>query len=149
MWNQKILSQRPKKLVNKGYKAFKFDPFGNNYDKLSTEGLKHSVSIVSKMREELGDDIDLLIECHGRFSTKYAIMAGEALDPYNPLFIEEPVHPELEFGLYDFKKYVNTPVALGERLLNKEDFARFISSGMVDIIQPDITNSKGILEGKK
>jgi len=140
---------KAKALVNKGYKAFKFDPFGNNYDKISNEGLKNAVNIVSSMRESLGEDVDLLIECHGRFSTKYAIKVGEALDEFNPLFIEEPVHPEMELGLYEFKKYVNTPVALGERLLNKEDFARFISSGIVDIIQPDLTNSKGILEAKK
>ncbi len=141
--------KKAKALVNKGYKAFKFDPFGNNYDKLSKKGLDQAVAIVSKMRESLGDYVDLLIEYHGRFATKYAIMAGQALDPFNPLFMEEPVHPELETGVYEFKKYVNTPVALGERLLNKEDFARVISSGLVDIIQPDITNSKGILEAKK
>ena len=141
--------KKAKALVNKGYKAFKFDPFGNNYDKLSKKGLDQAVAIVSNMRESLGDDVDLLIEYHGRFAPKYAIMAGQALDPFNPLFMEEPVHPELENGVYEFKKYVNTPVELGERLLNKEDFARFISSGLVDIIQPDITNSKGILEAKK
>ncbi len=141
--------KKAKALVNKGYKAFKFDPFGNNYDKLSKKGLDQAVAIVSNMRESLGDDVDLLIEYHGRFAPKYAIMAGQALDPFNPLVMDEPVHPELENGVYEFKKYVNTPVALGERLLNKEDFARFISSGLVDIIQPDITNSKGILEAKK
>ncbi len=140
---------KAKALVNKGYKAFKFDPFGNNYDKISNEGLRNAVDIVSSMRGSLGEDVDLLIECHGRFSTKYAIKIGEALDEFNPLFIEEPVHPEMETGLYEFKKYVNTPIALGERLLNKEDFARFISSGIVDIIQPDLTNSKGISEAKK
>jgi len=140
---------KAKVLVNKGYKAFKFDPFGNNYDKISNEGLRNAVDIVSSMRSSLGEDVDLLIECHGRFSTKYAIKIGEALDEFNPLFIEEPVHPEMETGLYEFKKYVNTPIALGERLLNKEDFARFISSGIVDIIQPDLTNSKGISEAKK
>ncbi len=141
--------EKAKKLVKNGYTAFKFDPFGNNYDKISHEGLSKAVNIVSAMRSELGNNIDLLIECHGRFSTRYAIKVGEALDEFDPLFIEEPVHPELESGLYEFKKYVNTPVALGERLLNKEDFARYISNGLVDIIQPDITNSKGILEAKK
>ncbi|MEM0140114.1 MAG: mandelate racemase/muconate lactonizing enzyme family protein [Ferroplasma sp.] len=141
--------KKAKKLVSIGYTAFKFDPFGDNYDKISEEGLSRAVDTVSAMRSELGNKIDLLIECHGRFSTRYAIKAGQALDEFDPLFIEEPVHPELETGLYEFKKYVNTPVALGERLLNKEDFARYISSGLVDIIQPDITNSKGILEAKK
>ena len=97
----------------------------------------------------MGDNVDLLIECHVRFAPKYAVMVGKAMEGYNPLFIEEPVHPELEHFLPEFRKRVNIPVALGERLLNKEDFARYISGGMVDVIQPDITNSKGILEAKK
>jgi L-alanine-DL-glutamate epimerase-like enolase superfamily enzyme len=140
---------KAKSLVSIGYSAFKFDPFGNNYDKISEEGIKKSAEIVAQMRSSLGDKIDLLIECHGRFSPKYAISAGKALEEYNPLFIEEPVHPELENSLREFRSKVNIPVALGERLLNKEDFARYVSGGMVDVIQPDLTNSKGILEAKK
>lgn len=140
---------KAKKLVSKGYTAFKFDPFGENYDKITVESVKKSAAIVGGMRDALGDNIDLLIECHGRFAPKYAVMVGKALEEYNPLFIEEPVHPELEHFLPEFRERVNIPVALGERLLNKEDFARYISGGMVDVIQPDITNSKGILEAKK
>ncbi len=140
---------KAKSLVSIGYSAFKFDPFGNNYDKINEEGIKKSAEIVAQMRSSLGDKIDLLIECHGRFSPKYAISAGKALEEYNPLFIEEPVHPELENSLREFRSKVNIPVALGERLLNKEDFARYVSGGMVDVIQPDLTNSKGILEAKK
>ncbi|WMT51554.1 MAG: mandelate racemase/muconate lactonizing enzyme family protein [Ferroplasma sp.] len=140
---------KAKKLVSKGYTAFKFDPFGNSYDKITVDSVKKSAAIVGGMRNALGDNVDLLIECHGRFAPKYAVMAGTALEEYNPLFIEEPVHPELEHFLPEFRARVNIPVALGERLLNKEDFARYISGGMVDVIQPDITNSKGILEAKK
>ena len=140
---------KAKSLVSIGYSAFKFDPFGNNYDKINEEGIKKSAEIVAQMRSSLGDKIDLLIECHGRFSPKYAISAGKALEEYNPLFIEEPVHPELENSLREFRSKVNIPVALGERLLNKEDFSRYVSGGMVDVIQPDLTNSKGILEAKK
>ncbi|MFG1449548.1 MAG: mandelate racemase/muconate lactonizing enzyme family protein [Thermoplasmataceae archaeon] len=140
---------KAKKVVSQGFTAMKFDPFGDNYDQLSRKGLKNAVDIVSTLRNELGDEVDLLIECHGRFSLKAAIDAGTSLDPYEPLFMEEPLHPELEIGLLELKKYVRTPIALGERLLNKADFARFISQGMVDIIQPDLTNSLGILENKK
>jgi L-alanine-DL-glutamate epimerase-like enolase superfamily enzyme len=140
---------KAKALVSKGYSAFKFDPFGGSYDKITTESVKKSAEIVAQMRASLGDNVDLLIECHGRFSPKYAITVGKALEEYNPLFIEEPIHPELEHSFREFRERVNIPLALGERLLNKEDFARYISGGMVDIIQPDLTNSKGILEAKK
>jgi gluconate/galactonate dehydratase len=140
---------KAKALNSKGYNAFKFDPFGNAYDKISDEEISKSAEIVSQMRSGLGKKVDLLIECHGRFASKYAIKVGKALEEYDPLFIEEPVHPELETSLHEFRDKVNIPVALGERLLNKEDFARYVSGGMVDIIQPDLTNSKGILEAKK
>ncbi|ARD85655.1 mandelate racemase subfamily protein [Ferroplasma acidiphilum] len=140
---------KAKSLVSRGYSAFKFDPFGSNYDKITVDGVKKAQEIVAQMRSSLGEGVDLLIECHGRFSPKYAIMAGKALEEYNPLFIEEPIHPELERFLPEFRARVDIPVALGERLLNKEDFARYISDGMVDVIQPDLTNSKGILEAKK
>ena len=140
---------KAKEVVAKGFTAMKFDPFGNNYDTLSREGLNSAVEIVGALRGEFGDKVDLLIECHGRFATKAAIDAGTALDQFEPLFMEEPVHPELEVGLAEMRRYVRTPIALGERLLNKTDFARFISQGLVDIIQPDITNSLGILEAKK
>ena len=140
---------KAKAVVSKGFDAMKFDPFGNNYDTISREGLNNAVNIVGALREEFEDKVDLLIECHGRFSTRAAIAAGTALDEFNPLFLEEPVHPELEVGLAEVKRYVRTPIALGERLLNKSDFARYISQGLVDIIQPDLTNSLGILEAKK
>ena len=140
---------KAKKVVATGLDAMKFDPFGNNFDKLTREGLKNAENIVGALRNEFGDKVDLLIECHGRFSTRYALEAGKALEKYNPFFMEEPVHPELEFGLAEVKRNVKIPIALGERLLNKTDFARFISTGLVDVIQPDITNSLGVLEGKK
>ncbi len=137
-----------KKVVSMGFTAMKFDPFGSSYDDLPGEGLKMARSIVSALRSELGDRIDLLIECHGRFSPRYAMKVAESMKEFEVLFIEEPVHPELESALHEIRS-VKVPVALGERLLNKEDFARVISQGIVDVIQPDITNCKGILEGKK
>ena len=141
--------KKAKELVSHGFTAMKFDPFGPNFDTISREGLINARNIVSGMRDALGDKIDLLIECHGRFSTRAAIEAGKALEDLHPFFMEEPLHPEQEFGLAEFKHSVRVPVALGERLLNKVDFARFISTRLVDVIQPDLTNSLGILEAKK
>ncbi len=141
--------KKAKEVVRKGFSAMKFDPFGEHYDTITREGIENARDIVGTLRAELGEKVDLLIEFHGRFSTPAAVKAGMALDEFNPLFMEEPVHPELEAGLSEFKKYVMTPLALGERVLNKRDFARLISQGLVDTIQPDLTNSLGILEAKK
>ncbi len=141
--------RKGKDVVKKGFTAMKFDPFGNNYDHINRKNAVKASETVEALRSELGDDVDLLIECHGRFSTRDAIIAATEIEPYDPFFFEEPVHPELEVGLSEFKRHIATPVALGERLLNKRDFYRLISQGLVDIIQPDLTNSLGILEAKK
>ena len=138
-----------KAMVKKGFTALKFDPFGPHYDRIDRPGAKLASEIVGALREELGEDVDLLIECHGRFNTPYAIKAAKGIEQYDPYFFEEPVHPELEVGLEEFKRHIETPVALGERILNKRDFTRLISQGLVDIIQPDLTNCMGILEAKK
>lgn len=141
--------KKGKEMVKKGFTAMKFDPFGNNYDHIDRKNAVKAAKTVEALREELGEDIDLLIECHGRFSTRDAIRAATEIEPYGPFFFEEPVHPELETGLAEFRRFISTPVALGERVLNLRDFYRIISEGLVDIIQPDITNCRGILEAKK
>ncbi len=140
---------KAKKVVKMGFTAMKFDPFGDAFDGITGEQLARSEAIVAEMRNQLGDSVDLLIECHGRFSLHAAEMVAKAMEKYNVFFIEEPLHPEMEHSLRVLRKKSGIPIALGERLLNKADFARVISQNLVDIIQPDVTNSLGILEGKK
>ncbi len=140
---------RAKKVVSQGFTAMKFDPFGSAFDSISTEQLNNAEAIVSALRSQFGETIDLLIECHGRFSLNAAERVARVMEKYSPMFIEEPLHPELESSLRVIRSKSKIPIALGERLLNKSDFARVISMNLVDIIQPDLTNSLGILEGKK
>ncbi len=140
---------KAKKVLSLGFTAMKFDPFGSAFDSISTVQLNNAESIVSALRGQFGDSIDLLIECHGRFSLNAAERVARVMEKYSPMFIEEPLHPELESSLQVLRSRSKVPIALGERLLNKSDFARVISENLVDIIQPDLTNSLGILEGKK
>ncbi len=130
----------------KGFDAIKFDPFGNSFDVIGKESLEHAESVVRSLREEFGDSMDLLIEFHGRFSFDAARRACERLDPYECLFFEEPLHPELEMRLPELRSRITTPIALGERVLNARDFMRNMVEGKVDIIQGDLTNSRGIME---
>jgi gluconate/galactonate dehydratase len=134
-------------MVRRGFTALKFDPFGDQYSTLSTEGLAGASARVRAVREAVGDTVDLLIEYHGRFLPEAAIRAGVELDQYRPRFMEEPVHPDLCDSLREFRRKVRTPVALGERLLTPADFESFLRRGLVDILQPDITNSGGFTSG--
>lgn len=138
--------KKAKEIEKKGYKAIKFDPFGNQFNTLDEEHLKRAEAIVSTLRENTS--LELLIEFHGRFDAISAIKAGKRLEKYNPLFMEEPVHPDLIEGLSKFKNSVNTRVALGERVLNKNLFLPYLKNNLVDIIQPDVTNVGGISEAK-
>lgn len=139
---------KAKRMVQGGFSALKFDPFGDQYGTLSPEGLEKASARVRAVREAVGDEVDLLIEYHGRFFPEAAIRAGRELDRYRPRFMEEPVKPELSDALADFRRSVATPVALGERLLTPADFLSFLRRGLVDILQPDITNSGGFTFGR-
>lgn len=135
--------------LSAGLRAFKFDPFGDQFGTLSPEGLALASARVAAVRAAVGPEVDLLIEYHGRFLPEAAIRAGVELDQYHPRFMEEPVHPELCDALAEFRRRVRTPVALGERLLNAADFESFLRRGLVDILQPDITNSGGFTYGRE
>ena len=142
-------AEKARAMVRAGFRALKFDPFGDQYRTLSEEGLAAAVSRVRAVREAVGDSVDLLIEYHGRFLPEAAMRAGRALDPFRPAFMEEPVLPELCDALAEFRRSVRTPVALGERLLTAADFESFLARGLVDILQPDIANSGGFTYGRE
>ncbi len=136
-------------MVRQGMTALKFDPFGDQYGELSVSGLAAASARVRAVREAVGAAVDLLIEFHGRFYPEAALRAGRELDGYAPRFMEEPVQPELSDALAEFRRSVKTPVALGERLLTPADFRSFLDRGLVDILQPDITNSGGFTSGRE
>ncbi len=142
-------AEKARAMVRSGFRALKFDPFGDEYRTLSTEGLRAATARVAAVRAAVGETVDLLIEFHGRFLPEAAIRAGRALDAYRPAFMEEPVLPELCDALARFRRAVRTPVALGERLLTAADFESFLARGLVDILQPDITNSGGFTYGRE
>jgi gluconate/galactonate dehydratase len=142
-------AKKAKAMIGTGVRALKFDPFGPEYRTLSPEGLRDAVDRVRAVREAVGPIVDLLIEYHGRFYPEAAIRAGRALEEFHPRFAEEPVLPELCDALVDFRRKVRTPVALGERLLTTADFESYLARGLVDILQPDITNSGGFTYGRE
>ncbi len=142
-------AEKASAMVRSGFGALKFDPFGSEYRTLSDDGLDRAVARVRAVREAVGPGIDLLIEFHGRFYPEAAVRAGRALDEFGPRFMEEPVLPELCDALAEFRRKVRTPVALGERLLTAADFESFLARGLVDILQPDITNSGGFTYGRE
>lgn len=139
---------KAKRVVAQGFTGVKFDPFADAYDTIDDAHVEHAREVVGAVRSKFGK-LDIMIECHGRFNAEAAIKAGRALEDFGVLFIEEPVHPDQFLGLLKFRQQVSIPVALGERVLEANGFLRYLSGKAVDVIQPDITNVGGMMQGKQ
>ncbi|KPV43870.1 mandelate racemase, partial [Acidiplasma aeolicum] len=90
--------KKAKDAIKLGFTAVKFDPFGDAFDNIDSEHIAHAVDIISSLRQEL-PNLDLLIECHGRFNANAAIRIANKIKEYDPFFMEEPVHPDQIEGL--------------------------------------------------
>jgi L-alanine-DL-glutamate epimerase-like enolase superfamily enzyme len=108
-----------------------------------------SVAFCRAIREAVGDRADLLFGTHGQFSTAGAIRLGQALEPYSPLWFEEPVPPDSIEEMARVARAVRIPVATGERLTTKAEFAAVLRAGAAEILQPALGRAGGIWEMKK
>lgn len=137
-------------MVEKGYTAVKFDPAGpytmRGGHMPSMHDISTSVTICKAIRDAVGNRADLLFGTHGQFSTAGAIRMGQALEPYSPLWYEEPTPPDADMGRVC--DAVRIPVATGERLTTKSEFAAALRQG-VQILQPALGRAGGIWECKK
>jgi len=136
-------------VVKKGYTAMKWDPFGSADRTLTSEQARHAVACVAAVREAVGDDVDLLIEVHGRFNVYTAIKLANELEKYNIFFYEEPVPPENLDALAEVKQAVRVPIATGERCYTKFGYRELLEKRAAHIIQPDVLHAGGLLETKK
>lgn len=137
-------------MVEKGYTAVKFDPAGpytmRGGHMPSMHDISTSATFCKAIRDAVGNRADLLFGTHGQFSTAGAIRMGQALEPYSPLWYEEPTPPDADMGRVC--DAVRIPVATGERLTTKSEFAAALRQG-VQILQPALGRAGGIWECKK
>jgi len=104
---------------------------------------------VESIREAVGYDLDIAVDFHGRVHKPMAKVLIEALEPYHLMFIEEPILPENNSHLQLLYQLTTTPIATGERLYTRWEFKDILAKGCVDVIQPDVALTGGILESKK
>ena len=139
--------------VEQGFTAVKFDPVGpySAFDprQLSLEALDHSERFVRVLREAVGDRCDLLFGAHGQMTPAGALRLARRLEPYDPLWLEEPVPPESPEEMAKVARGTSIPIATGERLVGKHEFARVLATGAASILQPALGRVGGILETKK
>ena len=136
-----------------GFTGLKFDPTGgfSAYDprQPTQEALERTVRLVRLVREAVGTKADLLMGTHGQFTTSGAIRLAKRLEAYDPLWFEEPVSPEMPEQMAIVARGTSIPIATGERLTTKYEFARVLACGAANIIQMNLGRVGGLLEAKK
>jgi len=135
----------------RGFTAVKTSPFPANPEKLPwAQVLKGAAARLEAIRRAVGDDMDIALDPHARLFEPYrALELAEAVQPYRPLFFEEPLRPENISAMAALKHKLPIPLATGEMLYTKYEFVDLITAGAVDIVQPDLVLCGGILESKK
>jgi len=103
----------------------------------------------AEIRNAVGPKVDVGIDFHGRVSPAMAIRLAHALEPYHPMFIEEPVLPENVDALVTVARSTSIPIATGERLFTKWGFREVLEKQAAVVLQPDLSHAGGILECKK
>ena len=147
--NVAALTDHAQKLVDLGYTAFKvvFIPF--THFTVTNQELKNVNLLMSSLRDKVGDDIEIMVDFHGRCgSGRSAIQYVKELEPYKPMFIEEPIQPGDTSTLLQIKESINCPLATGERLIGLQEFEPIFHLRAVDIAQPDLNHCGGLLEAK-
>ena len=89
-----VVSEKAKIAVKRGVTAMKWDPFGKSYLEISNKDLNTALECVAAVRDAVGNDVDLLIEGHGRFNVPTGIKIAKELEQFSPMLFEEPTPPD-------------------------------------------------------
>ena len=148
-----LAAERALEYIEEGFTAVKFDPVGpyTIYDprQLSLSSLSLSEQFVSKIRKTVGDRCDILFGTHGQMTSASAVRLAKKLEQYDPLWFEEPVPPDNIDAMALVASKTSIPIATGERLSTKYEFAKVIEKKAASIIQFNLGRVGGILEAKK
>lgn len=135
-------------VVDKGYDALKFDPFGNHWKRMNREEFNRSIACVEAVREEVGPDVDLLIEGHKRFSVPMALEVAREIERFHPAWFEEPTPQDIN-ALKKVADASPVPIATGESMVTHHAFPDLLHETKVGINQADVVHTGGITELKK
>jgi galactonate dehydratase len=116
------------------------------------EGLKpirYAEACIAAVREAIGPEIDVMVDCHARPSPRMGHLFARALEPFGLYFLEEPCWPEHLDDMAGIQRAVGTPIATGERITGLHGFRDLLEKGAASIIQPDITHCGGLTEARR
>ena len=140
-------------MVEQGFTAVKFDPAGpytiRGGHQPAMSDIELSVNFCRSIRRAVGSRADLLFGTHGQFTTAGAIRLGRRLEEFDPLWFEEPIPPDNLLEFAEVARALRIPVATGERLTTKAEFATLLRTGGASVLQPALGRAGGILETRK
>lgn len=136
-------------VVGKGYRALKVLVVPYTHMTVTGQGLKQAETAMAAIRERVGDDVEIMVDFHGRCGSASAARAYiDVLAPFRPLFVEEPLQPADVNGLIELSKGTAVPIATGERLIGRAEFEPLFAHRALSVAQPDICHTGGLLETK-
>lgn len=143
------MAERARESVAAGYTAIKalVVPITEPLDRFAP--LRHAEQCMAAIREAVGDDVDVMVDLHGRTTPAMAIEYAHALLPYRPWFFEEPCPPENVDGMVLIARATPIPIATGERLVTRFQFREVLERGACAVIQPDLCHCGGLWEARK
>ena len=142
-------AESAREAVALGFRAVKCDPLGLAEQQMDGAQMRLAAERIRATRAAVGEDVDILIEGHGRLSPNAAIRMARMLEEFNPFFFEEPVPPENVDEMAKVAAAINMPVATGERLYTRWGFRELLEKQAADYIQPDLCHCGGFNEGRK
>ena len=151
------MAEKAKEDLKIGFKAVKFDIDDardpNKYDRynwtVSTPELQRMVDQITAVREAVGPNIDICVDCHGRFDEPSGHKIAKAMEPLNLMWLEEPVPAEVPEAYKRIKESTTTPICAGENHYLTYGFRRMLEIGAVDVIMPDLQKAGGLGEGQR
>jgi len=143
------LARAARERVAQGFTAVKMTPTEQLHYVDSFDKVEGAVARVGAVREAVGSAVGVGVDFHGRVHKGMAKALAKELEPFHPLFIEEPALPEHDEALRELAAHTTIPIATGERLYSRWDFKRLLRDGYVDIIQPDLSHAGGISEVRR
>ena len=137
-----------KKLIGRGFTAFKTGPAKRRASRYveTPAAVRYAADRFGELRKAAGDDIDIAIDFHGAISPALAKVLIKALEPYSPMFIEEPINCQNHDIMAEIARGTHLPIATGERVFTKWGFREVLEKKAATILQPDLCHAGGITE---
>jgi galactonate dehydratase len=145
-------AEQARQRVARGLTAIRFRAF-HSYDAEDLHdhklALRQQIEYLAAIRKAVGDNVDLILECHGRYDPEWAIELARLAEPYRPFMIEDPIRHENPEALARVRETTRIPLAIGERYHSKWDFRETVANSYVTYLRPDVCHCGGISEMKK